>query len=48
MSNPSSLINDVDLDQIGIVVHDAIKFSQELTRLFGISPFRIFEWPVGC
>ncbi|HNY83558.1 MAG TPA: VOC family protein [Anaerolineaceae bacterium] len=46
MSNPSSLINDVDLDQIGIVVHDAVKFSQELTRLFGIGPFRIFEWPV--
>lgn len=46
MSNLSPLINDANLDQIGIVVHDAVKFTQELTRLFGIGPFRIMEWPV--
>ena len=42
----SSLIGDADLDQIGIVVHDLYAVTQELTRLFGIGPFRIFEWPL--
>jgi hypothetical protein len=46
MTDSSSLISDVDLDQIGIVVHDLHAVTQELTRMFGIGPFRIFEWPL--
>jgi hypothetical protein len=46
MTDSSSLISDVELDQIGIVVNDLQAFTQELTRLFGIGPFRIFEWPI--
>lgn len=46
MSDASSLISGADLDQIGIVVNDVKVFTQELTRLFGIGPFRIFEWPL--
>lgn len=46
MTDTQSLINDVDLDQIGIVVKDLQSFTRELTRLFGIGPFRIFEWPL--
>ena len=46
MPDPRSLIDGADLDQIGIVVHDLYAFTQELTRLFGIGPFRIFEWPL--
>ena len=40
------LINGAELDQIGIVVNDLHAFTRELTRLFGIGPFRIFEWPL--
>ena len=43
----ASLVTDVELDQIGIVVHDLYAVTQELTRLFGIGPFRIFEWPIA-
>lgn len=46
MMDSSPLMSDVDLDQIGLVVHDLHAVTQELTRLFGIGPFRIFEWPV--
>ena len=46
MTGSSSLIGDADLDQIGIVVHDLHAVTQELTRLFGIGPFRIMEWPL--
>ncbi len=46
MTDPSGLIQGADLDQIGIVVHDLHAFTQELTRLFGMGPFRIFEWPL--
>jgi hypothetical protein len=46
MADLPSLITDVELDQIGIVVHDLRSVTQELTRLFGIGPFRIFEWPI--
>lgn len=46
MTDSSSLISDVELDQIGIVVNDLQAFTQELSRLFGIGPFRIFEWPI--
>jgi len=46
MMDTSSLIGNSDLDQIGIVVHDLHALTQELTRLFGIGPFRIIEWPV--
>jgi len=46
MTDKPSLISDADLDQIGIVVKDLHAFTQELTRLFGIGPFRIFEWPL--
>lgn len=46
MTDSSSLISDVELDQIGVVVNDLQAFTQELTRLFGIGPFRIFEWPI--
>jgi hypothetical protein len=46
MKDYSSLIGDVNLDQIGIVVHDLDAFTKELTRLFGIGPFRIIEWPL--
>lgn len=45
MDSPA-LIEGADLDQIGIVVHDLLAVTQELTRLFGIGPFRIFEWPL--
>jgi methylmalonyl-CoA/ethylmalonyl-CoA epimerase len=47
MTETPSLISDADLDQIGIVVNDLHTFTQELTRLFGIGPFRIFEWPLA-
>jgi methylmalonyl-CoA/ethylmalonyl-CoA epimerase len=40
------LISGAELDQIGIVVNDLHAFTRELTRLFGIGPFRIFEWPL--
>lgn len=46
MTDPSCLIQGADLDQIGVVVHDLHAFTDELTRLFGIGPFRIFEWPL--
>ena len=46
MANDSPLISNVELDQIGIVVNDLDVFTRELTRLFGIGPFRIMEWPV--
>jgi methylmalonyl-CoA/ethylmalonyl-CoA epimerase len=40
------LISGTELDQIGIVVNDLHAFTRELSRLFGIGPFRIFEWPI--
>jgi methylmalonyl-CoA/ethylmalonyl-CoA epimerase len=46
MADATPLISGADLDQIGIVVNDLHAFTQELTRLFGIGPFRIFEWPL--
>lgn len=46
MSDLTPLISNVELDQIGIVVHDLRSVTEELTRLFGIGPFRIFEWPI--
>jgi methylmalonyl-CoA/ethylmalonyl-CoA epimerase len=46
MTNSPPLIGDADLDQIGIVVHDLYAVTEELTRLFGIGPFRIFEYPL--
>jgi hypothetical protein len=46
MADASPLIDDADLDQIGIVVNDLQAFTQELSRLFGFGPFRIFEWPL--
>jgi len=46
MTESQSLISDAELDQIGIVVNDVHAFTQELSRLFGIGPFRIFEWPL--
>ena len=46
MTEAASLISGAELDQIGIVVKDLHAFTRELTRLFGIGPFRIFEWPL--
>jgi hypothetical protein len=46
MADIPPLINNAELDQIGIVVHDLHSVTQELTRLFGIGPFRILEWPI--
>ncbi len=46
MTDSLPLIDGADLDQIGIVVHDLAACTHELTRLFGIGPFRIFEWPL--
>ena len=46
MSTLTPLVSNVELDQIGIVVHDLHSVTDELTRLFGIGPFRIFEWPI--
>lgn len=46
MTDESPLISGVELDQIGIVVNDLESFTKELTRLFGIGPFRVMEWPV--
>src|SRR5512135_1087094 len=45
-THSASLVSDVELDQIGIVVHDLYVVTQKLTHLFGIGPFRIFEWPL--
>lgn len=45
-TDSSPLVSDAELDQIGIVVHDLYSVTQELTRLFGIGPFRTFEWPI--
>lgn len=46
MSDEAPLITGADLDQIGIVVTDLPTFTQRLTQLFGIGPFKIFEWPL--
>ncbi|MBI9045039.1 MAG: VOC family protein [Anaerolineaceae bacterium] len=46
MNDIAPLIGDAELDQIGIVVNDLHVFTQELSRLFGIGPFRIIEWPL--
>jgi methylmalonyl-CoA/ethylmalonyl-CoA epimerase len=46
MTDASSLISSAELDQIGIVVNDLHAFTEGLSRLFGIGPFRIFEWPL--
>ena len=46
MADDTPLISGVELDQIGIVVEDLDSFTRELTRLFGIGPFRVMEWPV--
>lgn len=45
--DPNPLIADVNLDQIGIVVPDLHTITDELTRLFGIGPWRITEWPLA-
>lgn len=45
--DPNPLIADVNLDQVGIVVPDLHTFTDELTRLFGIGPWRITEWPLA-
>jgi hypothetical protein len=37
---------DVNVDQIGIVVRDLRVMAENLHRLLGIGPFRIFEWPI--
>jgi hypothetical protein len=37
---------DVNVDQIGIVVRDVRDMAENLNRLLGIGPFRIFEWPI--
>ena len=46
MTDETPLISGAELDQIGIVVNDLDAFTSELTRLFGIGPFRTMEWPV--
>ncbi len=46
MSDETPLISGAELDQVGIVVNDLDAFTKELTRLFGIGPFRVMEWPV--
>jgi methylmalonyl-CoA/ethylmalonyl-CoA epimerase len=46
MADESPLISGIELDQIGIVVNDLDSFTREITRLFGVGPFRIMEWPI--
>jgi methylmalonyl-CoA/ethylmalonyl-CoA epimerase len=46
MTEPTPLINESNLDQIGIVVNDLRACTEALSQLFGIGPFRIFEWPL--
>jgi len=46
MTDVTPLISGAELDQIGIVVYDLDSFTKELTRLFGIGPFRVFDWPM--
>jgi len=46
MSEEAPLISGADLDQIGIVVKDLHGFTRQLTQLFGIGPFKVFEWPL--
>jgi hypothetical protein len=40
------LTTDVNVDQIGIVVRDLHLMAENLYRLLGVGPFRIFEWPI--
>ena len=37
---------DVNIDQVGIVVRDLHTMAENLYRILGIGPFRIFEWPI--
>ena len=37
---------DINVDQVGIVVRDLRVMAENLHRLLGIGPFRIFEWPI--
>jgi len=46
MSEETPLISGAELDQIGIVVTDLHGFTRQLTQLFGIGPFKIFDWPL--
>jgi len=46
MSEPTLAAKDINLDQIGIVVHDLDAMVKMFSQLFGIGPFRVMEWPV--
>lgn len=37
---------DSSIDQIGVVVRDVRQVAEQLTRLLGIGPFRILEYPI--
>jgi hypothetical protein len=42
-SNPGDMFRD--FVQIGVVVHDLDRTVMNLTKIFGIGPFRSIEWP---
>ena len=46
MEENKPLLMDINVDQIGIVVQDLRSMAENLYRLLGIGPFRIFEWPI--
>ncbi len=37
---------DSSIDQIGVVVRDVRQVAEQLTRLLGVGPFRILEYPI--
>jgi hypothetical protein len=45
MTHPNFLQNP-EIDQVGMVVPDAVSAAEELYRILGIGPFRVVEWPV--
>lgn len=41
-----TLLQNPNIDQVGMVVPDAQAAAEQLHSLFGIGPFRVIEWPI--
>jgi hypothetical protein len=40
------VLRNPQIDQVGMVVPDAVSAAEKLDRILGIGPFRVVEWPV--
>jgi methylmalonyl-CoA/ethylmalonyl-CoA epimerase len=46
MEDTNSTALESSVDQIGIVVHDLYSMIANLSKVLGIGPFRVMEWPL--